>query len=94
LEEKSLALPGVESGASSLVTCRCTDSAISAVSFTFIRCCRDEYYINERERDVESIAEGWVKVKCHGTRERRFIAVREKEHPFVRRFPGFARSSF
>jgi hypothetical protein len=53
------------------------------VSVTFIRCCRDEYYINEREREVESIGEGWVKVKCHGTRERRFIVGREKEHPLL-----------
>jgi hypothetical protein len=48
----------------------------------------------ERERYVGSIAEEQVKVKIHGRNETHFIAGREKEHHFVRRFPGFARSSF
>jgi hypothetical protein len=49
--------------------------------------------LRERERVVESRAEEEVKVISHGRRERHFIVGKEKEHHFVRRFPGFARSS-
>jgi hypothetical protein len=46
------------------------------------------------ERVVEGVAEEWVKVKSHGRSERHFVARMDKEHRFVRKFPGFARSSF
>jgi hypothetical protein len=47
-----------------------------------------------REREVEIEAEEHVNVRSHRKRERYIILGREKEHHFVVRFPGFARSTF
>jgi hypothetical protein len=50
--------------------------------------------VKERQREVEIIVEEQGKVKNRGRSERHFILGKEKEHSFVRRFSGFARSSF
>jgi hypothetical protein len=44
---------------------------------------------HEREREAESVTEGWMKLKSSGKSERHLNTEGEKEHLLVKNFPGF-----